>query len=178
MNECECTIKKNKSKSKGNSEERKVAKQLSEWFFNDINVLKRHPDSGATKSCYCGDVIPMKQLINYWEYDWPFIVEVKTGYESFSPTFYNYTKIEEWFIKALNEGIENNQSIVLLITRFKGKKPLLITNYYIKNILFKVIIPCLNIDKNIIYTYVYDYNELLNYKYQHIFDMKEIRERS
>ena len=172
------TIKKKPiGKNKGNAEERKVAKELSAWFFNDPDVLKRHPDSGATKSCYCGDVIPMKQLIDYWEHSWPFIIEVKTGYPTHLPTFYNCNKVQEWFGKAYHEGKINNQNIVLLITRFKGRSPLLITNYYIKNLPFTVLMPY-NTNGSIICGYVYDYKSLFNYSYDYVFNMDEIRGRT
>ena len=36
-------------KEKGNKEERKQAKQLSIWMFNDPDVLKRHSSSGLIK---------------------------------------------------------------------------------------------------------------------------------
>lgn len=170
--------KKPIGKTKGNAEERKVAKQLSEWFFDDPNVLRRHPDSGMTKIAYCGDVVPVKQLIDYWEYSWPFIVEVKTGYKDFLPTFYNYKKITEWYEKAYQEGLINNQPIVLLIVRIKFKPQLLITNYYIKNFLFNVSFPHVNKNNNeLSYIFVYDYGELLQYKPEYVFDMKEICSR-
>jgi hypothetical protein len=63
------TVKlKTNSKKLGNAFERRVAKDLSLWIYNDPHVLKREPTSGATKDNYCGDIFPMKQLLPNWVY--------------------------------------------------------------------------------------------------------------
>lgn len=173
--EREISVKENikkksiKGKQKGNAEERKIAKILSNWIFNDPNTLRRHPDSGATKYCYCGDIIPMKQI----DIIWPFMIEVKTGYPKFLPTFYNYSKVQEWFLKAYYEGKQNNQNIVLLIMRFKNKKPLLATNHYIDKIVFNIIFPIfLEEDNCYLPIYVYNFEELIKQDAKEIFNFK------
>lgn len=162
-----------KGKNKGNAEERKIAKMLSEWFFGDQHVLKRSSDSGALKTTYCGDVVPAKQLIDFWTYGWPFIVEIKTGYEKHMPTFYNTSTIMQWFNKAYKESQINNQNTILLITRFKYRKPLLLTNYYITSVPFNVLVPLYQNDQ-LIPTFVYHFYDILEYRYEYIFDMNKI----
>lgn len=164
----------NKGKLRGNAEERKIAKQLSDWLFDDTTILRRSADSGALKTAYCGDVVPVKQLINYWPYDWPFMVEIKTGYQDHLPNFYNYKTVKNWFIKAEEESIINKQWVVLLITRFKYKKPLLFTNYYITRIPLNVIMPIYDNKNNMKLVYVYNFYDMLEYKYNYVFNMESI----
>ena len=163
-----------KGKTKGNAEERKIAKMISQWFFNDQYVLKRSSDSGALKTTYCGDVVPAKQLIDFWTYGWPFTIEVKTGYEQHLPTFYNSSQVVKWFHKAYKESFINNQNTVLLITRFKHKKPLLFVNYYITQILFNVIVPLHLKSGELIPIFVYDFYTLLSHPYDSVFNMEQI----
>lgn len=162
-----------KGKQIGNAEERKIAKILSEWFFSDPNVLKRSADSGASKIPYYGDIVPVKQLIDFWPHSWPFMVEIKTGYAEHLPTFYNHTKVMTWINKAYKESQSSNQPIMMLITRFKHKRPLLFTNYYIQTQPFDLIVP-LYLNDLICPIYVYKFYDITQYRYDYIFDMTQI----
>ena len=64
-------------KKKGNAEERKQAKDLAIWMFNDPDVLKRHATSGMDKSVYTGDVVPMKQLQEFGWKKFNFMIQEK-----------------------------------------------------------------------------------------------------
>jgi len=116
------------SKRKGGKMERDTAKTLSFWMFDDEHTLKREPTSGATKHNYCGDIFPMKQI--NWS-NFPFLIETKTGYETFTPTLWQYAKVLEWFNKSIVESKQHNQRIVFLICQFKNKPTLLFTNYQV-----------------------------------------------
>jgi hypothetical protein len=157
-------------KAKGNSYERKVAKELSLWIFDDPHMLKREPSSGAQKHSYTGDLMPYKQIP--WK-RWPIHIETKSGYSQFTPTFFNYSKIEEWFTKAYFESKTHNQNLIFLICQFLNKYSLLITDTCIPCILFKVAIPiCIN--GSVIYTYVYKYKDVLQKKFEDCFKLENI----
>jgi len=163
-------------KRKGGSYERKVAKELAFWMFNDPNFLKRHSSSGMDKSVWCGDIVPMKQLPDeLWKRHFPFLIETKTGYDSHSPTFWRYTQIINWYNKAYTEGLINNQPIIFLICQFKNKQPLLITNYMIdlNKLLFNVVIP---IERNgeLNYVYVYPFKPILEKNFYDLIDLNII----
>jgi len=142
-------------KAKGNRMERDTAKTLSMWMFDEEHTLKREPTSGAIKHNYCGDIFPMAQI--NWS-NFPFLIETKTGYEQHTPSFWQYTKVIEWFNKSTIEGKQHNQWIVFLICQFKNKSALLFTNY---NLELKEIVPVAvipnqtNGDINWIYTYIF-----------------------
>ena len=102
-------------KKKGNAEERKQAKDLAIWMFNDPDVLKRHATSGMDKSVYTGDVVPMKQLQEFGWKKFNFMIECKTGYPNNTPSFWNYEKVSDWYRKAKLEGNLTGQNIILLI---------------------------------------------------------------
>lgn len=164
-------------KQKGNSYERKVAKELSFWMFEDTDFLKRHATSGMDKSVWCGDVVPVKQLPDTWKRHFPFLIEAKSGYPQHFPTFWKYGKVSEWFKKSYLEGQINNQPVTLLICQFKNQRALLITNYLIDidKLLFNVVIPiCIN--GNVHYGYVYLFNDILKYDFYELFNIKEILE--
>ena len=155
------------SKRKGGQFERDIAKTLSIWMFNDSNVLKREPTSGATKCNYSGDVFPMKQI------DWsnfPFIMELKTGYEEHTPTFYKYTQILNWFNKSNIESHQHNQYIIFLICRFKSQPILLFTNYQLQldKIVPLVIIPN-QVENEIQWIYTYKFKDLLELNFLDLF---------
>lgn len=147
-------------KRKGNSFENKCAKELSEWMFDDKNVLKKHPSSGGDKSIWSGDIIPLKQ-INWNSY--PFFIEAKHGYKDRLPTFYSWAIINEWMTKALLESSNSiEQHIVWIICKFHGKKTLLISTYpFDINIIIPMKILPYNDDGEIIWLYTYDYKTLL-----------------
>lgn len=168
-------ISSGKAKAKGNSYERKVAKELSFWIFEDQDVLKRHPTSGADKCIWCGDIVPLKQLPLEWNAQFPFMIETKSGYEQHSPTFWRYGKIEEWVKKAYIEGINHNQTILFLICQFKNKSPLLITNYCINidTLLFNVVFP-VRLNGNIFYAYVYNFKDVLKLSFCDLFNIGEL----
>lgn len=160
---------KNKSKEKGGSFERKIAKELSEWMFNDPHTLKREPTSGASKAVYLGDIFPFKQI--EWEY-WPFYIECKVGYLDKLPTLLNFSIIEKWFIKILEELTvfdDTEQKIILLIYNPTGRKgTLLCTNVTLNNLFCKCVL-CIKYNKNTEYIYCYDYKEVLKYDFVDLF---------
>lgn len=172
------------SKRKGGAFERKVAKELSMWMFDgNSNILKRHPTSGADKCIWSGDIIPLAQLPVQWNGNWPFYIETKSGYEKHYPDFMSYRKIEEWFLKACFDSTESkqNQNIILLITQFKYKKPILFTNRYLGNLvddpLPQSVIPMKYVFNNnnfILWVYVYNYNELLALNFNDLYNLQEI----
>lgn len=152
------------SKEKGNCFERKIAKELSIWMFDDQNILKRHPSSGTDKCIWTGDIVPLAQLPT-WKFEkWPFQIECKTGYDVYSPTFWKFDKIKEWFSKAKKESEINNQEIILLICQFKYKKKLVFTNKFLNNIDYGVIIK--NEDYHII---TYYYEDLISKNFNEVF---------
>jgi hypothetical protein len=163
-------------KQKGGTYERKVAKELAFWMFNDQDFLKRHATSGMDKSVWCGYITPMKQLPdNPWKRHFPFLIETKTGYVQFSPTFWKYNQINIWFKKAYQEGLINNQNIIFLICQFKNKSQLLITNHMIdvNILLFNVVIP-IEINGIIHYGYVYILKHLLEKNFYELFNLEEL----
>lgn len=165
-----------RSKRKGNAYERKVARELSTWMFGDKHVLKRKSDSGMIKENWCGDVFPESQLPEEWERKFPFLIECKSGYKEHSPTFWKYSILENWFIKAYEESLINNQHIVFLICQFKNKRGLLITNNMldVNKILFTVSFPLI-INDELKYCYVYLYHELLRLDFFDLFDLKDFK---
>ena len=114
-----------KAKRKGNKFENDIGKLLSKWMFNDERVLTRHRTSGAQKHTYVGDLEPQRQLADYGWKKLPLLFELKNGYKQFEPTFNNQTKLKEWIIKACFELTEE-QSIMWLIVRFKGRRDILL----------------------------------------------------
>ncbi len=154
------------SKQKGNTFERKIAKELSIWMFNDENILKRHPTSGMDKCIWTGDVVPMAQLLDEWNNEFPIHIECKTGYKDDTPDFWNYKKIISWFNKSRKECVLNKQNIIYLICRFKNRSIILITNQMIMSLNYKLIL----LDDNNNMLFVYNYNDLLKTNFNDIFN--------
>jgi hypothetical protein len=160
--------KSNKSKKMGNNFERKIAKELSIWMFNDPHVLKREPTSGANKHTYIGDIIPMKQI--NWHY-WPFNIETKYGYYKRRPTLLNYDIVRKWLLKAYYQSDNHNtQKLVLLICNFKTRRGILVfTNKVLNNIYWRSIIHFKDSNNQRQFCYIYDYDELLMNDFEDIF---------
>ena len=159
-----------KSKSKGNKFENDIAKILGKWIFNDSTILGRHLTSGAIKTTWVGDIVPVKQLPSNFK-SFPFLIECKHGYGKDIPTFIKYTRIKKWITKCLDESkLSNQQKNIWLIAKFKYQKTILITNHLINNslILFNVAIP-IEYDNKIIYFYCYIFNDLLQYNFFKLF---------
>lgn len=169
--------KKGTSKPRGNSYERKAARELATWMFGDSDFLKRHSTSGMDKSVWCGDIVPVKQLPTEWKRQFPIFIETKTGYETHIPTFWKYTQILKWFKKAHEESVINNQPIIFLICQFKHKQPLLITNECVPPNLyqFNVAIPTVSVLPNIKtkYAYVYLFKKLQELNFYDCFDIQK-----
>lgn len=166
-----------RGKQKGNAYERKVAKELSEFMFNDKDALKRHPTSGADKCIWCGDIYPAKQLPFEWNAKFPFMIETKSGYKDHYPTFWSFSKLKTWFEKACLEGFSNNQNIIYLICQFKNKQPLLITNQWVDTscVMFDLSFPIILSDYNqIIYGYVYLYKHFISIDFNRLYCLQEI----
>jgi hypothetical protein len=164
------------SKNKGGTYERKVARELAFWMFNDQDFLKRHATSGMDKSVWCGDITPMKQLPdNPWKRHFPFLIEAKSGYPQHSPTFWKHTQVDTWFKKAYIEGLINNQPVIFLICQFKNKPALIITNYLIdiNSIHFDVAFP-IEMNGTINYVYSYIFKKLLKKDFYSLFNMEYI----
>ena len=160
---------KQNSKEIGNKFERRVAKDLSKWIYNDPHVLKREPTSGAIKHVYSGDIFPMKQ-IREDQPDWNMIIECKYGYAQFTPTLLNYNIIEKWYLKVLSEANETkDQKTIMLICNFKGKKGILLcTNKELSGIHCRCVL-CIRNNGNIEWVFCYDYNRMLKYSYKEVF---------
>ena len=153
---------KTPSKQLGNLFENKMSKLLSTWIFKDKLVLQRHLTSGAIKSTYVGDIVPLKQ-INWNKF--PFLIECKSGYKSYTPTLYSFSKITDWLSKALSE-VSEKQNIIWLIAKFKSQRGIIfITNHKLNNITPQLIIPL-----NEQYFYQYNLEELVNFDFYELFD--------
>jgi len=145
------------SKSKGNRYERQEAKKLSIWMFNSPTMLYRHEDSGARKSVYSGDITPKDADNFHWKI-WPFIIELKNGYEKHIPTLMNQTKLRSWIVKLLSERTDT-QKIPLLICQFHQTIPILLTNIMLNANCDTFI--CQQYENIFETFYIYKYNELL-----------------
>lgn len=115
-----------RGKNKGNRYEREQAKKLGNWMFSSPTVLYKHEDSGARKVVYTGDITP-KDADNFHWSIWPFVVEVKNGYQNHIPTLMTQTLLRKWIVKLLSERTET-QKIPLLICQFHHQIPILLTN--------------------------------------------------
>ncbi len=160
-------------KEKGNREERKQAKQLSTWMFNDKDVLKRQSDSGALELIWSGDVVPLKQMPLEWKTQFPFLIEVKSGYPKDLPSFWAYNKLSKWVQKSYIESKTHNQFIVMVITQFKSRPALISMNYAIDILPYKVIFPVECEDKWL-HMHVYNLKELLDIPFKTAFDFNKI----
>jgi hypothetical protein len=169
--EASTSMAKQNSKEIGNKFERKVAKELSNWIYDDPHVLKREPTSGAVKHVYSGDIFPMKQIRND-QPGWTLLVECKYGYAQFTPTLLNYKIIEGWYLKAKSEANETDvQKTIMLICNFKGKRGILLcTNKELSTIYCKCVL-CIRNSGSVEWVFCYDYKEMLKYSYNEIFDV-------
>lgn len=156
--------KPNKSKSKGNQYENKIAKKLGEWIFNDPYMFTRSVTSGAIKAAYLGDIVPQKQL--GWN-DYPFLIECKNGYANNASDFNNTTLIDLWLQKCLNER-SMSQPIIWLIISFHGHQPLFITDLELR-IKAKIIINQELNDKTYPF-YVYKLHDLMEYDFYWLYN--------
>lgn len=143
-----------KSKEKGNRNERKIAKELSKWMFNDETILFRDATSGARKVAYSGDVVPIKQMPKWKKF--LFFMELKCGYNNDIATFYNQKLLTDWIIKAASELTEE-QYILLLIIKHDYKSIFVIINQKLSILPWTLAI---NINNKIYYSYMY--NDLLS----------------
>jgi hypothetical protein len=155
-------------KEKGNAEERKQAKQLSIWMFNDPDVLKRHPTSGSDKTIYVGDVFPMKQIDQFGWKKFGFMIEIKSGYKEKIPTFWGYEIINKWYKKAKKESLGTNQEIIFLICQFKHQTPLLMTNQFLDQVPFHLSL-IIELDDSYEYVFVYNLKNLLKMNFEQLF---------
>jgi hypothetical protein len=150
-------------KQVGNTFERKIAKELSLWIWNDPHVLKREPTSGAVKTVYYGDIYPIKDT--GWDH-FPFYLEVKHGYEKNLPTLFNFNIIKTWWYKCVLESSQSNgQDIILLIYNPTGKRGTILATDQLLNIPYTCI---LNINPHLVY--IYDYKKMIsNYDFETVF---------
>lgn len=160
-------------KPKGNSYERKIAKNLSFWMFNDKHILKRDTTSGANKDIWTGDIIPHGQLPDIWNKRWIFAIETKTGYVQHKPSFWNYTQVHTWACKLKQETMVYDQFIMYLICQFKNMQPLLFTNYLLNSIWYNVSFP-IHYNGNSENMYCYKFNEVLKLGFHDLYDISEL----
>lgn len=160
-------------KEKGNREERKQARQLSIWMFDDKDVLKRQSDSGALELIWSGDVVPLKQMPLEWKTQFPFLIEVKSGYPKDLPTFWTYNKLSKWVQKSYIESKTHNQFIIMVITQFHRKPALISMNYFVKDLPYQVVFP-VECEDTWLHMYVYKLKELLNIPFKQAFDFQDI----
>jgi len=162
---------KTNSKALGGIFERKIAKELSCWIYDDQHVLKREPTSGATKDNYIGDIYPAKQLL-IGQPSWVFLVECKSGYSQFTPTLINYSIIEKWYLKALLETRQNElQKNILLICNFKAKKGILVCSSLELNIPCKCVL-CIKNNGSFEWVFCYEYKDMLEHSFEEVFGGK------
>lgn len=162
---------KTNSKSLGGAFERRIARELSTWMYDDPNVLKREPTSGAAKDNYVGDIYPAKQLLP-GQQSWRVLVECKCGYSQFTPTLLNYSIIEKWYLKSLLETKQSElQKNVIIIANFKNKKGILLCTNLELNVCCKCVL-CIKNNGDYEYVYCYDYNELLKHSFIEVFGGK------
>jgi hypothetical protein len=165
-------VLKSKSKSKGNRFENQISKDLGVWIFNDKNFFQRHITSGAIKTVYVGDIIPIKK--HKWV-SFPFIIECKHGYEKKIPTLFNYSIITQWLTKLENEKTET-QHVIWLIVRFHNqRKVLLITNNFIKSLEWDLAINLVINEKSKPF-FIYDFNKLTKLNFFECYDIEVIKE--
>ena len=86
------------SKEKGNIEERKQAKQLGVWIFDDPQFIRKSEGSGSTRIVWSGDILPVKKLPDVWKEHWPFHIEIKKGYEDHIPSPWKRSQMEKWVV--------------------------------------------------------------------------------
>jgi hypothetical protein len=158
-------VKSSRSKQKGNRYENEIAKTLGIWLLDDSDSLSRSLTSGAKKIVYTGDIVPQKQI----SIDWIFHIECKNGYKTQIPSFNNFSLIEKWLLKCLNETNPIKQPVIWLICRFHGYSSIFFTNRIFKNIKWKI---CINIyhNKKFEHFYCYKLDELLELKFSNIFN--------
>ena len=156
--------KKVNSSRKGGVFERKQARVLGQWMFNDPTMLYRNEDSGARKVVYCGDIIPKNADKFPWSF-WPFVCELKNGYKNHIPTLMNFTIVRRWLTKLLSERTDT-QKIPILICQFHAQKPILLTNINLNaKTEIQIAIEYLN---DYYFFQVYMYNDLIESNFEDI----------
>lgn len=150
-----------RGKAKGNKYEIKVSREMSQWMFNDPNLLWKDSTSGGRKKIYRGDIVPAKAHEFPWNI-WPFLFEVKNGYKDHIPTLMNQNKLREWLIKLLKE-LDTCQYIPILISQFHRQTPIFITTLMLN---FYCDVSLIQMYNNTYYTfYVYNYRNLITYDF-------------
>lgn len=161
-------------KRKGSREENKQAKLLSKWMFNgDEDVLDRHRTSGAIKTVYTGDIVPIKMI--GWSC-FPFIFEIKSGYEKFIPTIYKYDIISDWYKLCRLDGSKTGQDIIIMICQFYNKKALFITDQQLRfdYIIYQATIP-IKFENHFEIAYIYFWEEVQKLSFEKLFETVNIR---
>jgi hypothetical protein len=155
-----------KNKHKGNLFENEVANKLSKWIMDKENYFQRSITSGALKnekSAYNGDIIPVRFNEFNWNY-FPFLIETKNGYPI--QTIANFSLIEQWLVKLLQERTIE-QTIILLIINNEKNNQLFITNQEL------TLVSPININinyQNIINKfYVYKFKDVIKYKFDSLY---------
>lgn len=120
-----------KQKEKGNALERKMSKILSKWMFDNDTVLFRDSTSGGRKVVYKGDIVPVKQLVEFGWKSFPFLIETKCGYKPHTPTFTNQTQLKLWLTK-LNNELDDNQYFPLFIWQIYNSSAIAVVKYELR----------------------------------------------
>ena len=146
-------------KAKGNRYERKVAKELSNWIFDDPTILYKHEDSGARKVVYTGDITP-KHISKYpWDL-FPFVFECKNGYKNQIPSIMNHNHLRQMLRKLLSER-SDEQRIPIFIAQYHHQIPILMTTISLNLVPYSLAI-ALEYEGGTEFFYVYKYKEVLS----------------
>lgn len=152
-------------KAKGNRYERKVAKELSEWIFNDGTILYKHEDSGARKVVYTGDITP-KHVSKYPWPIFPFVFECKNGYKNQIPSIMNHNHLRKMLRKLLDER-SDEQRIPVFIAQYHHQIPIFMTTISLNLVPYSIAI-ALEYDGGTEFFYVYKYKEVLSQNFNKV----------
>jgi hypothetical protein len=101
------------------------------------------------------------------------MVEVKSGYKDHYPDFWAYGKLIGWVKKAYKESKTHEQNILLIITQFFNKSPLISINQCLCCLPYKVAYP-VEVNNAWIHMYVYRLKDLLKIPFQEAFNLSEL----
>jgi len=165
--------KKTSPKEQGNREERKQAKKLGIWIFDDPKFLRKTEGSGSTHIIWTGDIAPIKELPEIWNKQWLFEIECKNGYLKHEPNFWKYEQMSKWVKKSYKESKIHGQRIIWLINQFPRKTALLSTNHLLQQLPFKVCWP-VETEDGFIYMYTYRLKDVMEFNFYDLYNIEEL----
>lgn len=150
------------NKSVGSAFERKVARELSEWIYNDTETLMRHPTSGATYKFLTEADIFQAKPSDIYKFDK--IIEVKDGYIKNKSLIKARDQILSWYNKVYYAALKDNKISpeIWIIWKIPHNGITLSTNKELCNCKS---IELYNIIDNTTRLFVYDYKQMLTYKW-------------